>query len=233
MASLVLLFAGSLFSVQNANSSIEGLVLGSARQPLQQFTVEVQQVEKGNFRAVIAQANGRYRFSGLPPGQYTLTVSSSLCHTETIESITVAPGQVRSVPTLQLTFEGMTDCSGGFRPSCYRLLSAPDNTGALSGTVVDGNGHAVRGANVTLFAAGKQASRTRTNSAGRFTISKLPARGDYRLLIERTGFFAEELHNLVVQGGLAARYSPVTLEACRPGSCDPHWKEVRVLPGCA
>jgi hypothetical protein len=38
---------------------------------------------------------------------------------------------------------------------------------------------------------------------------------------------------LVLYAGLETVYSPITLEQCSRGHCQPYLKTIRVLPGCA
>jgi hypothetical protein len=74
-------------------------------------------------------------------------------------------------------------------------------TGAIEGTITDQNGAAVSGANVTLIqtATGRIINLT-TNDGGYFVARSLPP-GSYNIRVERSGFAAGAINNLIVETG--------------------------------
>jgi hypothetical protein len=74
-------------------------------------------------------------------------------------------------------------------------------TGAIEGTIIDQNGAVVSGANVTLThtATGRTINLT-TNNEGYFVARSLPP-GGYSVRVERSGFAAGAINNLIVQTG--------------------------------
>src|SRR5438067_10650143 len=85
-----------------------------------------------------------------------------------------------------------------FIPICLTPIAAQSTTATLSGTVVDANGAAVAGANVTLSntATGFERKLT-TNSEGSFTIPLLPP-SNYTLTVDREGFATAQVQNVIL-----------------------------------
>jgi len=74
-------------------------------------------------------------------------------------------------------------------------------TGAIEGTIRDQNGAVVSGANVTLtHTATSRVINLTTNNEGYFVARSLPP-GAYNVRVERSGFTAGAINNLVVQTG--------------------------------
>ena len=92
--------------------------------------------------------------------------------------------------------------------SCFLLLAclalpalAQTTTATLSGTVTDQNGAIVPNANVSVTDTAKGLKRNVvTNSEGQFTVPLLPP-GQYTILIERDGFTAVQVPNIVLNVG--------------------------------
>ena len=66
--------------------------------------------------------------------------------------------------------------------------------------------------------------RARTDARGKFTFKDLEP-GDYKLLIDRYGFYTEILPGYDVEAGLESVYPPVTLVKCPKNDCDPKRRE--------
>jgi hypothetical protein len=74
----------------------------------------------------------------------------------------------------------------------------------------------------------------KTDDSGAFHFAGLRLRfEEVWVSIEQEGFFVEEVRHLDLFPGLETVYSPITLESCSPGHCQPHLKTIRVLPACA
>src|SRR5438067_13691164 len=85
-----------------------------------------------------------------------------------------------------------------FIPICLTPIAAQSTTATLSGTVVDANGAAVAGANVTLSnTATGFARKVTTNSEGSFTIPLLPPSND-TLTVDREDFALAQIPNLIL-----------------------------------
>jgi iron complex outermembrane recepter protein len=88
-------------------------------------------------------------------------------------------------------------------------LHSQSNVGAIEGTVVDQNGHAVQGAIIAVVASSAVEQKGVTNAEGKFTIAGLPA-GTYNVEISASGFSTEIRHEVAVSAGATASF-PVTL----------------------
>lgn len=76
-------------------------------------------------------------------------------------------------------------------------------TGVISGVILDTNGAAISGATITITNTGTGLIRTVvTNDAGQFNVPVLPA-GDYKVVVEQTGFVRLEQNALTVNVGRA------------------------------
>ncbi len=83
------------------------------------------------------------------------------------------------------------------------------NAGAIQGTVVDQNGHAVQGAIIAVVASSAVEQRAVANAEGKFTVAGLAA-GTYSVEISASGFSTEIRHGVAVSAGATASF-PVTL----------------------
>ena len=95
---------------------------------------------------------------------------------------------------------------------CVVMASAQTNKGGISGTVMDANGAAVPGANVTITNIGTNQSQTVTTSdTGSFQVSSLDP-VTYRILVEVAGFKKAILEAVKVETATTASAN-VILEA--------------------
>src|SRR5258708_15721668 len=74
-----------------------------------------------------------------------------------------------------------------------------ETTGSIAGLVSDPTGAVVPGAQVTVVNVGTNATyKTATNQAGNFTLRTIPV-GNYKLMVEASGFKRYEVTNVVTQ----------------------------------
>src|SRR5260370_494289 len=74
-----------------------------------------------------------------------------------------------------------------------------ETTGSVAGLVSDATGAVVPGAQVTVVNVGTNATyKTATNQAGNFTLRTIPV-GNYKLMVEASGFKRYEVTNVVTQ----------------------------------
>ena len=95
--------------------------------------------------------------------------------------------------------------SGFLLLSCSLALRAQSTYGSLTGTVVDSTGAAEPGATVTLTNVGTASKQTQlTGDTGLYSFVNLDP-GNYRLVIEKTGFKRVNRENIVIQVQQTAR----------------------------
>ena len=92
----------------------------------------------------------------------------------------------------------------------------------------------VQGATVTLYTKGTgKIALQKTTGGGTFRFAGLQMQSEeYWVAIEHEGFFPEEVRHPFLLPGYEAVYSPISMESCRPGHCQPNLKTIRVLPSC-
>ncbi len=121
---------------------------------------------------------------------------------------------------MRLTFAGVVDCFGEYRPAYYRVSeTAPASLGVFGGFIADKRNEAVEHALVTLYDLDGGKRSLATGSDGSFSFAGLKPGKGYWLRVERPGYFTEEFTSLEVQTALEAVYEPFHLEPCRTGHC--------------
>jgi protocatechuate 3,4-dioxygenase beta subunit len=130
---------------------------------------------------------GRYTLDGLPPGFVTIELMRA--GSDPQQSVQIIAGQTATAD-----------------------FHVTEQTGALSGTVVDGNGHAVAGATITAWEANGRgyAGRSTSDATGTFSLAAVSS-APYQLDVSRSG--VGEAHAYGVARGDAVR-----LELHRTGS---------------
>jgi hypothetical protein len=203
-------------------ASLTGTIVDAAGPSVAHAMVEL---ESGTNRyAVQADNAGVFQFSNLPAGEYTLTVTASGFWGLTIKSIEILENERKRIPELMLD---LGDCGHG--PSTYRLVAGDPTFGSLSGSVIG-----AAAVEVTLVCRTFSECRsTRTDSAGRFSFATLSP-GEYGLNFRREGYYPKIATGYFIQvkAGLESVYSPVTLEPCRSGNCDPKLRPKRPVVLC-
>jgi hypothetical protein len=179
--------------------------------------------ELNQFQAV-ADAEGVYRFVGLPAGEYRLKLSHSGFRSSIVKSIHILDGEQRSAPVVQLALGGC-GIDGGAQFDSVRFLPSGDNVGNLGGSVrLDkkrGKSMPISGADVTLLCStGKPCGVAKTDSNGEFQFKTL-APGDFSVRVTGRGFYPEASPSYTVEGGIESTYRSIYIERCHLGNCDP------------
>ena len=92
-AAIVLLFAGSVLAAQDqASGLLSGKLTDLHSRPLDGATVILRDARTGTEVRTTAKSNGSYRFSGLPPGEYTLRAESRQLGSGSVQGIVVSAG---------------------------------------------------------------------------------------------------------------------------------------------
>jgi len=122
--------------------------------------------------------NGSYTLTGLTPGPVVLTG-----YTNVTQTVTVQADAAVTASAMQL---------------------APNASGSISGSVIDGSGHGIAGA--TVSASGQTAT---TGSGGAFTLNNVPA-GTVTLTASAAGYQGAS-ETVTVNAGAAASAQPLQL----------------------
>src|SRR5712664_3941038 len=91
-----LLLASPVVSAQGVGSSgnIRGTVTDPAGAVIPRVPIAAEDTEKGLRRSTVADENGQYEFTGLPPATYRLTAKISGFQTEILRDVVVTVGQI-------------------------------------------------------------------------------------------------------------------------------------------
>jgi len=159
---------------------------------------------------------GVYQFSSLPEGKYDLTFQVNGFQRFTLKSIELSEREQKQIPEITLRV-GRSACGDPYR-DFVRLLPS-GLFGRLSGRVLP----AAKGVEITLVCRTFTACRTTvTDSNGQFSFDMLSA-GVYGLSYHRQGFYPVDAtgYAYTVDAGWESVYSPMVLERCPNGNCDP------------
>jgi len=183
-----------------------------------------------------ADSAGVFQFLRLPAGEYSLKLSEPGFNWLTVRVIHVLDGGQVQMSTLQLDIP-----TGGCYPHAaldsIRFLPSEATTGDLTGVVVagdgagDGKGPPVPGADITLICADGPCPKTKTDSAGRFLFGSV-APGNYRVRVQKAGFYDLVEPDFKVKQGIESVYGPVFLESCYHGDCDPDLRPEKPIGLC-
>ena len=215
----------------------EGEILGSVevgeRQPVSNAQVAARQ-RSGRVAVQLATtaADGTYELRRLPHGIYNLTITADGCRSTEVHDTQLDGATVR-LPGVPLEIDLVADC-GRERPAYYRVSRDPVSLGAIGGVIISDRATPVGNATVMLYMKGKgRIGSKKTGERGNFRFAALQIRSEeYWVSVEHEGFFPEEVRHLFVFPGLESVYSPITMESCARGHCQPHLKTIRVLPTC-
>src|SRR6187455_1844839 len=92
---LALLTAGP--ALAQTTGTIEGKVLERSGAPVPEAVIEVRSVSLQGRRIAISDADGRYRFPLLPPGNYTIAIERGSFETRQVDNIVVGLDRVVTV----------------------------------------------------------------------------------------------------------------------------------------
>ena len=234
---LILLGFALVDTAQNRTGDITGSLITRAGEPIGQARVEARgQSRPASVRYATSGADGSYVLSDLPPGVYNLKITAMGFREVEIPDVEIdkATGRRLSVVLLEVG-DLIVACGTDRRPDYYLQTGGTAQSAAVGGLVMTEKATPVRGATVTLYMEGKgriAAQKTTHSGTFRFTALQMQSQ-EYWITIEYVGFFLEEVRHLSLLPGYEAVYSPISIESCRPGHCQPNLKTVRVLPFCA
>jgi Carboxypeptidase regulatory-like domain len=170
---------------------------------------------------------GAYQFSNLQAGEYTLTFRMVGFKRFTLKSIGLMEREQKRISDVPLD---VGNCGIGSPPRNLVLLVPGDSFGRLTGSVT----RPAKGVEVTLVCRTFTACRsTQTDSKGRYSFDMLSP-GVYGLNFRRNGFYPENAtgYSYYVNAGWESIYSPLMLERCPNGNCDPKLRPQRPVAIC-
>jgi hypothetical protein len=182
-------------------------------------------------------ASGTFSFQSLPQGDYTLKLTGRGFRSLTVKSIHLSNGEQRLLPPLELAVAVMGDCTSPVLDH-IRLLAPATHMGDLGGSIrqnvaqTPAEASAVPDAEILLICIGGVVCRvTRTNLQGQFVFTKL-APGMYSVRVNHSAFYPLVQHSYSVQADRESVYSPMELERCFRGNCDPRLRPKRPMIIC-
>jgi hypothetical protein len=191
----------------------------------------------GNQFVAISDNSGTYRFSGLPAGAYTLKLRTNGYYGVTVKSILIAEAERKQVPPLELKLGGVADCGIGTGIDYLRLLAAEGHLGNFGATVrlyqrqYSQNTVLIAGAEVSLICPGGDACvKTTTDKDGYFVFKDLVP-GNLLVRVNLAGYYPIEWRYRVEEDKEVI-YTPIDLERCLNGNCDPKLRPARPLILC-
>src|SRR5712691_9924444 len=86
------LFMAAAASAQSGDAEISGMILDPSRSPVAGAKVTLTNQDSGVARSVLADSDGRYRFSAVPPGRYSLKTEATGFKLESVTDIVLNIG---------------------------------------------------------------------------------------------------------------------------------------------
>lgn len=239
---MILIAAAALLATQEGRAGeIRGSVVAAGplvttgRQPVSNAEIQARPANGHSpVQLATTASDGTYILRDLRAGTYDLRITATGFHSTELHDVQLGESAV-SVPSVPLEVGLIGDCAVDVRPAYYRVAVGTSGSAAIGGMIVSGKATPVAGAVVTLYRKGKGGiGSTKTNEDGVFRFVNVAVEPEeFWVSIEDGGFFREEVRRLVLCAGLETVYSPITLEPCSPGHCQPYLKTIRVIPGCA
>jgi hypothetical protein len=232
---IFVLAATGVLAAQDTSSTVSGEIRDIAGASIPVTNVELKlQDSPGTVFSVRADQEGKFRFSVLPPGMYTLTLKQPGFNTMTVKSIRLAEGEQKTLPLLRLD---VGFCGGLPSPNFLELIPGEQHVGNLRGHILREQKHypgpPIAHAIVTLLCRdGKVCGETKTDVNGEFLFFNLPAGDDFTIRVTHPGFYLLDDMNYVVRAGFESTFWPISLEHCPNGNCDPRLRPKKPLGLC-
>jgi hypothetical protein len=233
---IFVLAATGVLAAQDTSATVSGEIRDITGAPITGTNVELKlQDSPGTVFSVQADQDGKFRFSVLPPGMYTLKLKQAGFQMVTLKSIRLAEGEQKTLPLLRL-YVGF--CGVPRSPDFLELMPAAEqHVGNLRGHVVREQKHypgpPIAHAIVTLLCGdGKVCSETKTDVNGEFLFFNLPAGNDFTIRVTHPGFYLLDDMDYVVRAGFESTFWPISLEHCPNGNCDPRLRPKKPLGLC-
>lgn len=204
----------ALLVAQDTTASLGGDALARGDSVIPGVDAELRLEDPPRTRFFVrTEDDGKFKFTVLPAGVYTLTLSERGFQPLTLKSIRVARGEQKILPTLRL--DGSGSCGAGGPVLEYlEQLPAEQHVGNLSGRVVRDEAHPIARATVRLLCKDRKiCGETKTDSNGEFIFFILPARDDITIRVTHPGFYLWEGAGYEVRAEFHSTYRPIILDS--------------------
>ena len=204
------LTCAGVLAAQDTSASVSGEIRGPGGATVPSINAEFTLLEPPHTRfSLRLDDEGKFKFTVLPPGTYTLTVARLGFKTLKVKSILVESAEQKTLPPLRMEAE---PSDTPFLPIPeFELHAADRRLGNLSGHVMRDESRAIAGAIVKLFCEDKLLGETKTDDKGEFVFFNLSPRDDYAIRVARAGYYLWQWTNYAVQAGYDATYGSIVL----------------------
>jgi hypothetical protein len=198
------LAAATVLAAQDTSASVSGEIDG----PTADAELTLQTAPHTVF-SVRTHDGGKFKFSVLPAGTYTLTMSFLGFRTLRVKSIQVASGEHKVLPRLRVDM-APSDFAGP--PIADHMELATDQrVGNLSGRVENDRERPISHAMVKLLCDEKICSQTKTDAKGEFIFFNLLPRENYVIRVTHPGYYPWQGTDYQVQAGYDANYGSIVV----------------------
>jgi hypothetical protein len=152
---------------------------------------------------------GRFKFTVLPAGTYSLKVGIVGFKTLNVKSVRVDDGEDKILPPLAMDV-APSDTPWLPIPE-FDLRAANPQFGNLSGRVKRDELHGLARAKVQILFEDRIYGETHTNADGKFIFLNLPPRYDYAIRVTNPGYFMWQSDDYRVLAGYDSTYNPIVV----------------------
>ncbi len=206
----IAIVGATVLAAQDTNATLSGEIRPFPDGIFPGLNVELT-LEQGpsTIFSVRADDDGRFKFTLLLLGSYTLTVAQLGFGTVTVKSIHVARGEQKVLPLLRL-YVTPTEVTTPV-PKFLKLRSTDQHAGNLSGRVMRDERTAIARAKVQLICDEMLCGETSTVRNGEFIFFNLSPREDYVIRATHSGYYPWQCTDYKVLAGYDATYGAIVL----------------------
>lgn len=218
-------------------ASVSGVVLvHGLREPLQDSEVKLSSKVIPQDRVTKSDKEGRYRFEGLPAGEYSIRISAFAFRPLKVDSIQLERDEHRQIPAVQVTVVDVTCGTPPAAPNFVRLLKPGVSYGTIAGAVhrehwsYDQTWEPLFGAKVCLRRSDMLKTTVMTDARGEFLFTQLEP-DIYTIEVEKPGFYSSPVDKVEVWAGFESP-AGAALWKCRWFSCRERYRPKRPQGFC-
>jgi hypothetical protein len=183
------LAAAGLLAAQDTSATLSGQVRPFPDGSLPGLTVVLAREQRPlTISSVQADDEGRFEFTALPQGSYTLRVAHLGFKALKVKSIPVASAEQKTLPPLRMDV-APTDMPWLPIPE-FELRVGDQRFGNLAGRVMRDEARPLARAKVQLFCDDQLCGETKTDANGDFLFLNLAPRDEYPFRISHPGFYS-------------------------------------------